>query len=30
MAALKAVGKEPVLKDVLTMSVIAGSSYGRQ
>ena len=27
---LNAVGKEPVRKDVLTMSVIVGSRYGRQ
>ena len=30
LAILKAVGKEPVHKDALTMSVMAGSRYGRQ
>ena len=30
IAVLQGAGKEPVLKDVLTMSVMAGSSYGRQ
>ena len=30
IAVLKAVGKEPVHKDALTMSVMAGSRYGRQ